>query len=283
MATNVSQRRVWKLRESIKRCYDDFIIDLSNGGYIDEDMQMVADHIKQHRKCQQLLVQQNQITEEGASYLATALKRNTCLQKLNIGNNQIGDQGVEYLVEPLFFDNDTLIKLHLQSNSITEKGAEYLAEMLRYNPAILKLGLDYNQIGDKGVDKICSALNLNENTRLKALYLDSNKITDDGACYLAELLQSNQSLIGFTLAINDISDSGVQQLIQTLIDSNPRITGFNIFSNKRITDASLDSFLQLFNQSRRLNLYKLYDCGFSENGKDQLKAVAECKGFDLYV
>ena len=155
---NYSDPANWKGYQSIVKCYSTFIIDLSNGDYNDDDMQIVAEHVKAHKQCKQLVLHRNHITEEGALHLAEALTNNTSLQKLNIGYNSIGDTGVRYIVKPLLKDNNTLTKLHLQSNSITEKGADYLANMLRMNRRIRKLGLDYNSIGDEGVRLLSLAL-----------------------------------------------------------------------------------------------------------------------------
>ena len=81
------------------------------------------------------------------------------------------------------------------------------------------------------------------------------------------MLKVNRTLTGIALGKNDISDLGVQQLIQTLIDYNNKITGLSLFSHKRITDKSVNIFRELFAQDRKFKMYKLYDCGFSKMGK----------------
>jgi Ran GTPase-activating protein (RanGAP) involved in mRNA processing and transport len=133
-------------------------LDLSEGGYTDEDMKVVVEHMMVHKRCNALLLHHNQITEKGVLQLAEALKNNISLKKLNLGYNNIGDRGVEYIVKPMLMSNNTLAKLHLQSNSITEKGADHLAKMLRINTAMRHLGLDYNNIGDRGVKLLSLAL-----------------------------------------------------------------------------------------------------------------------------
>ena len=110
---------------------------------------------------------------------------------------------------------------------------------------------------------------------LTALFLDSNNITDDGIGHLAHMFKFNQTLRGLALGINNISDSGVQKLIRTLIEYRIGITGLNIFANKAITDKSVDVFVEFFESNRNLKLCKLYDCNFSANGKDKLKRAAK--------
>lgn len=284
-----SYYNISELQKSISQCYSTFAIDLSNGYYDDVDMEIVAKHVMEHKKCKVLVLHHNNITEKGALHLSEALKNNTSLEKLNIGYNKIGDRGVVHIVESLLMNNSTLAKLHLQSNSITKVGAGYLAKMLRINPTMRKLGLDYNKIGNEGVKLLSLALSSNSESTassngspLIALYLDENCITDEGIYYLADMLKVNRTLTGLALGRNDISDLGVQKLIQTLIDYKTAIIGINIFSNKKITDKSVDIFVELFDQDRKFKLYKLYDCNFSEDGENKLRmAAARIKGFRL--
>lgn len=150
-----------KLEQRIAQSQNKSIIDLADGTYTDRDMEIVIEQVIRGNKCQELVLYRNNITKQGAFKLAEALKNNTSLKKLNLGYNNIGDTGVKYIVEALLQSNKTLVKLHLQSNYITEKGAEYLAEMLRMNRSIRHLGLDYNSIGDRGVQLLCLALSSN--------------------------------------------------------------------------------------------------------------------------
>jgi Ran GTPase-activating protein (RanGAP) involved in mRNA processing and transport len=124
-------------------------------------MEIVVEQAMKGKKCKTLVLHHNKITKEGAFKLAEALKNNTSLEKLNLGYNNIGDTGVEYIVDALLKSNKTLLKLHLQSNLITEKGTEHLAKMLTMNRSIRHLGLDYNIIGDRGVQLLSLALGSN--------------------------------------------------------------------------------------------------------------------------
>jgi Ran GTPase-activating protein (RanGAP) involved in mRNA processing and transport len=159
--TSNSNYKNSKLEQRIAQFYYDSTIDLSEGAYTDKDMEIVVEQAINGKKCNALVLHHNNITEEGALKLAEALKNNTSLKKLNLGYNSIGDTGVEYVVEALLKSNNTLTKLHLQSNSITEKGAGHLAKMLTINRSIRRLGLDYNSIGDRGVQLLSLALSSN--------------------------------------------------------------------------------------------------------------------------
>jgi len=96
------------------------------------------------------------------------------------------------------------------------------------------------------------------------------------------MFKVNRTIANLALGKNDISDLGAQRLITTLIDYKTGIMNLNIFSNKRITDKSIDAFLKLFQQPRRFKLYKLYDCGFSTFGENKLRMAArQIEGFHL--
>jgi hypothetical protein len=96
------------------------------------------------------------------------------------------------------------------------------------------------------------------------------------------MLKVNRTLANLALGKNDIGDLGAQRLIETLIDYKSSIINLNIFSNKKITDKSVDIFLKLFEQHRRLKMCKLYDCSFSADSEDKFKLAAESiKGFKL--
>ena len=123
-----------------------------------EDIEIVVKEILLRNECRKLVLKSNNITAEGAREIAEALKKNTRLEKLDLGYNKIGDNGTQYLADALSNNNRTLIKLHLQSNSITAVGARYLAEMLKNNRAIRRLGLDYNNIGDQGIQALSHTL-----------------------------------------------------------------------------------------------------------------------------
>jgi hypothetical protein len=96
------------------------------------------------------------------------------------------------------------------------------------------------------------------------------------------MLKVNRRLANLALGKNYIGDSGVQRLIETLIEYKTGIINLNMFSNKKITDESVDVFIKLFQQDRKFKLYKLYDCGFSTLGENQLRmAAGRIKNFDL--
>jgi len=92
-----------------------------------------------------LRLDENSITDHGASALAESLKVNQKLVKLDLACNFIRDGGATALAESLRF-NEGLMELHLARNEITDKGASELVEALKANKRLLKLDLQENHI-----------------------------------------------------------------------------------------------------------------------------------------
>jgi hypothetical protein len=122
----------------------------------------------------------NEITEEGASYIAEALRTTRTLRKLNLSGNPIGDKGLQYIAEALA-TNTTLTELKLTGCGlrITEESGPALTEMLQQNKTLRELNLLCNKaISDNAVLYIIEGLK--KNTTLKTLNLHSCGITVKG-------------------------------------------------------------------------------------------------------
>ena len=122
----------------------------------------------------------NQITEEGASYIAEVLRTTRVLKKLYVWLNSFGDKGLQYIAEALT-TNMSLVKLNLGfcSLRITNENGPTLTEMLQRNKTLRKLDLSVNKdISDIQASFIIEGLKKNDN--LKELSLRLCNITDQG-------------------------------------------------------------------------------------------------------
>ena len=82
-----------------------------------------------------LFLDNNQISDEGATALAHAMKGNTTLQVLSLRNNQISDEGATALAHAMM-GNTTLRGLYLDNNQISDEGATALGSLLHGNPML---------------------------------------------------------------------------------------------------------------------------------------------------
>ena len=112
-----------------------------------DELKEVIGDILHNEESQELYLDDNNISDEGAKALAEALKVNTALQGLILDRNNISDEGAEALAEALKV-NTALQHLWLENNNISDEGAEALAEALKVNTALQGLYLDENEISD---------------------------------------------------------------------------------------------------------------------------------------
>ncbi|XP_072224242.1 MHC class II transactivator [Leuresthes tenuis] len=100
--------------------------------------------------------------------------------------------------------------LDLENSKIGDKGAEKLATALVSLHSLEILNLPQNCIGDHGVKKL--ALTLKDLPKLHCLSLYSNVISDEGAESLAAVLPHMASLTDLDVKYNKLTDVGVQSL-----------------------------------------------------------------------
>ncbi|CAH3156003.1 unnamed protein product, partial [Pocillopora meandrina] len=121
---------------------------------------------------------ENQLTDEGAKYLADAINNNNCqLRTLNLSANNISDIGAQHLAEAINNNNCQLRTLNLSANNISDIGAQHLAEAINNNNCHLSsLFLSGNNISDIGAQHLAKAIN-NNNCQLRTLHLWKNNIS----------------------------------------------------------------------------------------------------------
>ncbi|CAF2045134.1 unnamed protein product [Rotaria magnacalcarata] len=111
----------------------------------------------------------NNITDEGAGYLADMLKTNTTIQMLSLGSNAIGDRGVRQLTSTITPDNKTLQCLNLASNKlITDACINDLIEMIQRTQSIRVVWLNNCSLSKNAIVKLRQAVDEKENFALEA-------------------------------------------------------------------------------------------------------------------
>ena len=136
----------------------------------------------------------NEITGEGAFYIAKALRTTGALRMLDLSNsisdriNRIGSEGLQDIAEALT-TNTSLIEIHLEcSLSITKENGPVLVEMLQRNKTLRVLDMSWNKaISDYAASFIIEGLK--KNTTLQTLNLSYCSFTNEGI----RLIQSSTS------------------------------------------------------------------------------------------
>lgn len=187
----------------------------------DQDIPIVIEQGLIQRQCTLLDLTGNEITREGAIYLAKALSDNSTLTELILYNNRLGDKGVRLLAFELSINNHTLKKLNLGFNDLTDDGAQHLAQMLKTNRTLTHIWLQENHIGDQGTQSLAAVL-ARQNWTLQCLALFSNKsLGDTSVTALIEMLRLNQSLQELNIDHCGITETGegkLQEMIKSKKD-----------------------------------------------------------------
>ncbi|UJR24242.1 hypothetical protein I4U23_027209 [Adineta vaga] len=123
--------------------------------------------------------------------------------------------------------------------------------------------VDGNRILDAGVQFLARSLT-NENIRFRCLYLNSVGMSDVGCEYLAEMLRVNHSMLHLYLNDNDISDRGLQLLLDTTNSHKNGLKTMTLNDNRRITDASVDIIWSYMPPRNGFNQLTVRNCSISE-------------------
>jgi len=237
-------------------------LDLRYNRVTDEGAGILADYLSNDQFITILNLQGNDIHRKGAQSLANALKVNTTLVSLSLADNSIGKAGGMSFAETLQL-NITLEHLNLSHCDLEMDSLIALLTILRYNPSLKSIDisrpipqhqhsnwmddmaihiaqmLEKNnvlqefhcqkfEIRDPGFMWICEKMQHNQT--LLFLDLSCNRITRDGAVYLAPMLD-RCGLLRLNLAFNRLEDEGAGHLARALLQSNSRLRSLDIRSN----------------------------------------------------
>ncbi|XP_051750709.1 NLR family CARD domain-containing protein 3-like isoform X3 [Ctenopharyngodon idella] len=167
-----------------------------------------------HCKLSTLQLNNNKITEEGCSALASAFNLNPSnLKELDLSGNKLGNSGMKKICRLLENPQCRLEKLKLCRCNVTEKQYLNLTSALCLNLSHLReLDLSGNKLKNKGVKHLCDILN-HSHCKLERLSLRDSEMTDEGCSALTSALKSNPShLRELNLSRNKLGNSGVKNL-----------------------------------------------------------------------
>ena len=221
-----------------------------------------------------LNLENNQLTDEAAKYLAEAIKNNCHLHTLNLSENNISDTGALDLAEAIN-NNCQLRTLHLRANNILEIGAQHLAKAINNNNCHLHtLDLSENNISDIGAQHLAKAIS--SNCQLHTLHLRANKISHIGAQHLAKAINNDDcQLHALDLSENDISDTGAQHLAADAINNNCQLRTLHLGANN-ISKIGAKHLAEAINNNRQLRTLNLTANNISDIGAQHFdKAISD--------
>jgi Ran GTPase-activating protein (RanGAP) involved in mRNA processing and transport len=208
-----------------------------------EGIQKIAFALETDTDADSLYLKRNPISPLGANYLSLMLEMNSTLRVLDLQNCGLLDEGVKNLLFGLK-NNTGLRHLYLDSNGITEVGAQYIANYFDHINSnnlhgLSSLWLEVNRIGNDGIKTIAASLKNNKN--LKRLAVGSNRIEESGFEFLCHALLTHPKIQMLNIGMykstadlgelpNRIENGGMVHLAK-LITSNPNIKILSVFNN----------------------------------------------------
>ncbi len=104
--------------------------------------------------------QANQLTQQGAGFLAKALLHNRTIRSLNLSNNNITNEGL-FLLRDALLTNPTVNELILRNCRLTDQAAIALAEFIAESSTIQYIDLRENTIQASGICGMAIAIKNN--------------------------------------------------------------------------------------------------------------------------
>jgi len=185
------------------------VLDLVNCGLLDDGLKSLMHALRSNGVMKHVYLGTNGITAKGAQCVSEFLqdtKKQASLHTLYLSCNRLGDEGACILGEGLRKDT-SLQRLGLAANRIRTKGMGAIADAVRDHPTLKKLDVGYVKA-------------------VKAVAELGNRIEDDGAKILAELIKTNGTLRSIDCIHNRITERGLTFLRESL-EENKTLTSLD--------------------------------------------------------
>jgi hypothetical protein len=178
------------------------------------------EHHKTESNLHKISFQANQLTQQGAGFLAKSLLHNRTLRSLNLSHNNITNEGL-FLLRDALLTNSTINELILRNCRLTDQSAIALAEFIAESSTIQYIDLRENAIQASGICGMAIAIKNNKSL----LKLDFDPIIST-ATNLNSLLNNNIDRTTNTSSL--LSLSNLRRMT----------TGFGSFTNSTQTIGS---------------------------------------------
>lgn len=199
---------------------------------------------------------------------------------INLNGEILNDNDIDIIINNGLI-NKRSQSIILKNNFLSFNSIEKLSLHLNINKYLTKLIITNNQLSDLSIKSLSESLSFNNST-LKQLNLGSNQLDDQSLIYLSDMLKSNQTIISIGLQDNQITDESIQYFSSVIENFNKSIEDISLYSNKLITDLSIQSLSNMINQNNSLNTLWIWDCQLSEQGKQEIQQSIQIKNhFEL--
>ncbi|XP_045103819.1 leucine-rich repeat-containing protein 45-like isoform X2 [Portunus trituberculatus] len=165
--------------------------------------------------------------------------------------------------------NSSVKRLVLKGNCIQGNSTDAVTKMLKHNSTIVRLSLEWNNLGvhPESFASFCGALA--KNSCLQYLDLRSNQLSGEAASALAQVLMRNCSLLSLDLRWNTLGVAGGKTLLEGL-RNNRTLTLLNLIGNS-ITNDIISTVDNQISKNKLLSLKEKEYIGQTTLLKEQLQ------------
>ena len=210
----------------------------------------------------------NRLGVKGGEGVCKILKNSRNLCFLNISGTSLGDDGLNALIKGIF-QCKTLLSLNLADNALGYEKIEDLGKSV-LNTNILKLDLGNNKIGNDGAESICEMLMGSDNIscNIEILNVSGNLITTRGVSRIFYALTNNQTLQKLDLS-NNLFSMGLSNNFNNFLIENSGVKFLNL-AGCEIKSQALICLPEAFPRNRSLEELDLSNNKICDNGVEAI-------------
>ena len=244
------------------------------------DCNLNTDTCKQVSFLLELLINNNDITEEAANDIAAVILNNTKLRILNLGENKFQTAGMIKIAKALQ-NMSSLTGLYINKNNITEDVADDIATVILNNTKLRVLNLGGNTFQTAGIIKI--AKTLQNISFLSDLDIGYNYITEAAADDIAAVILNNSNLQILNISGNEFQTAGMIKMAKAL----QNISSLSeLYINKNnITEEAADDIAPVILNNNKLQILNISGNKFQTAGMIRIaKALQNITSLsELYI
>ncbi|XP_040188680.1 NACHT, LRR and PYD domains-containing protein 12-like isoform X2 [Rana temporaria] len=198
---------------------------------------------------EELQLYDNQLTDSSCPHLASGIQNNQTLRTLHLYKNNLEGPHFRDLMEAL--TTSRIEELLLSDNQLTDSSCSHLASVIRNNQTLRTLGLADSNLEVPHFRDLMEALTT---SRIEALLLNDDHLTDSSCPHLASGIRNNQTLRTLNLSWNNLEGPHFRDLMEALTTS--RIEELQL-ENNELTDSSCHHLASGIRNNRTLRTLNL--------------------------
>jgi len=182
-------------------------------------------------KLKKLHLHNNMSGDAGAVAIAKLLARAPALEDFRMSSSRVGEEGGKALVESLA-TRANLIKLNVTDNGLGAATGVALSRVLNNLPKLEELTLDECGLETEGVVEVLRPLYAGACPALRKLGLSCNDVGQSGLNPIAATLAKLPNLASLTLAENELGDTGAVFVAKALAMSPAPVETLDLSNNE---------------------------------------------------